>query len=180
VGGVKPWWVPSVDFLKGALLTFAGKTAEGQLVAAVGSAWRRILKALAQHPEEFLRMAPRDFEQFIAGCYDRDGYTVTLTPASGDLGRDVIAEKPSVGTIRILDQVKRFKPGHLVTADDVRAFLFVAREDRATKCFITTTSDFAPLLVSDRLIAPYIESAFLELRSRERTIAWLRELEEKI
>jgi len=48
---------------------------------------------------------------------------VTLTPRSGDYGRDVIAIKKGIGTIRVIDQVKAYKPGHLVGANDVRALL---------------------------------------------------------
>jgi len=179
LAGVKPWWVTTLDFLKGTLLTFARKTDEGQLVAAVGNAWLRILQFLATDPDAVMQMKPREWEEFIAGCYDRDGYVVTLTPPSGDLGRDVIAEKAGVGTIRILDQVKRYKPGHLVTYDEVRAMLFVAQADKATKSFITTTSAFAPRLMEDKLIAPHIKSGFLEPRDGEKTFAWLKELSRK-
>jgi restriction system protein len=165
--------------LKGAILTFDSETSEGQLVAAVGGAWLRILEFLVREPDAVLQMSPRDWEQFIAGCYDSDGYSVTLTPPSGDYGRDVIAEKPGVGTIRVLDQVKRYKPGHLVTAEEVRAFLFVAQADKATKGFITTTSDFAPRLLDDPFIAPLVSSGFLEPRPREKTLAWLKDLSKR-
>lgn len=177
--GGKPWWVPVIEFLKGALLTFKGSSNEGKLVEAVGKAWRRMLQHLAQHPDDVFRMSPREFEQFVAGCYDHDGYDVTLTPANGDHGRDVIAVKPGVGTIRVLDQVKQYKPGRIVTAEEVRAFLFVAEKDAATKCFITTTSGFASRLMQDPFVAPPIERGFLELRDGPKTLAWLRELEHK-
>jgi hypothetical protein len=58
----------------------------------------------------------------------------------------------------------------------VRAFLFVEREDNATKAFMTTTSDFAPRLMDDKFIPPFVKSGFLEPRSRERTFEWLKEL----
>lgn len=171
--------VGTLDFLKGTLLIFRGSSAEGQLVAAVGRTWLQMLRFLETDPDAVMRMRPREWEEFIAGCYDRDGYQVTLTPSAGDFGRDVIAEKPGVGAIRVLDQVKRYKPGHLVTAEEVRAFLFVAQADRATKGFITTTSDFAPRLLKDPFIAPHIQSGFLEPRSREKTLAWLKDLSKR-
>jgi restriction system protein len=179
ISGARPWWVPVIDFLKGTLLNFAGGTQEGQLVAAVGNAWRRILQFVAQYPDEVFRMKPREFEQFIAGCYDHDGYSVTLTRASGDHGIDVIAEKPGVGSIRILDQVKQYKLGSPVTAEEVRAFLWAATKRNATKCFITTTSSFAPRLLQDSTIEEEINRGFLDLRDGAKTTAWLRELEKK-
>ncbi len=42
--------------------------------------------------------------------YLSNGYTVTLTPPSADLERDVIAQKSGVGTIRVLDQVRQYRP----------------------------------------------------------------------
>lgn len=50
---------------------------------------------------------------------------MTLTSQSGDRGRDVIAEKADWGSIRIFDQIKAYKSGHLVQADDVRALIGV-------------------------------------------------------
>jgi restriction system protein len=163
------------EILKGTILTFDSKTGEGQLVAAVGGAWLRVLEFLVREPAAVMQMSPRQWEEFIAGCYDHDGYQVTLTPRSADLGRDVIATKPGTGTIRVLDQVKRYKPGHLVDAEEVRAFLFVAQADQASKAFITTTSGFAPNLLKDKFIAPHI-SKLLDLRGHDEVVAWLRDL----
>ena len=76
---------------------------------------------------------------------------VTLTPRSGDLGRDVIAVKRGIATVRVIDQVKAYKPSLLVTAKDVRALMGVLQTDGASKGFVTTTSDFAPRVRSDPL-----------------------------
>ena len=51
---------------------------------------------------------------------------------------------------------KAFEPPHLVTADDVRALVGVLSGDGASKGFLTTTSDFAPKLKTDPLIACHI------------------------
>lgn len=179
VAGARPWWVPVIEFLKGTLLTFSGTTSEGQLVGAVGRAWRRILQHVAQYPDEVFRMKPRDFERFIAGCYDHDGYQVTLTSASGDHGIDIIAEKPGVGVIRVMDQMKLYRPGNVVTAEEVRAFLWAASKRNATRCFITTTSTFAPQLLRDSTIEAEITRGFLDLRDASKTFAWLREIEKR-
>jgi restriction system protein len=65
---------------------------------------------------------------------------------TSDHGRDVIAVKRGLGFVRVIDQVKAYKPTHLVTADDVRALIGVLHGDGASKGFLTTTSDFAPRL----------------------------------
>ena len=101
-----------------------------------------------------------------------------LTPRSGDYGRDVIAVKYGVGSIRVIDQVKAYKPDHLVTSDDVRALMGVLQGDRASKGFLTTTSDFAPRLKNDPLIVPFIPSR-LELINGNQLMARLQELSPK-
>ena len=58
----------------------------------------------------------------------------------------------------MIDQVKAYKPPHLVTANDVRALIGVLVSDGASKAFLTTTSDFAPRLRDDPLIKPWIPS----------------------
>ncbi|MBI2360629.1 MAG: restriction endonuclease [Deltaproteobacteria bacterium] len=70
----------------------------------------------------------RKLEEIIAGAYEREGWPeVVLTPRSGDRGRNVIATKPGIGSIRIIDQVKAYAPDHPVTADEVRAVLGAKR-----------------------------------------------------
>ena len=82
---------------------------------------------------------------------------VTLTPRSGDFGRDVIAVKHGIGCVRFIDSVKRYGPDHPVPADDVRALIGVLLSDRnATKGIVTTTSTFAPMIPTDPFIRPYI------------------------
>ena len=110
------------------------------------------------------------------GAYWKAGFDeVTLTPSSGDFGRDIIAVKHGLGTVRIIDQVKAYGPNHLVTADDVRALFGVLQGDKASKGFLTTTSDFAPRLRNDILLKPFIP-AQLELINGKMLLARLEEL----
>jgi restriction system protein len=68
-----------------------------------------------------------------------------------------------------------YKASHLVTADDVRALMGVLQIDGASKGFVTTTSDFAPKLKIDPLIAPLIPSR-LELVNGTMLLQRLQEL----
>lgn len=53
--------------------------------------------------------------------------------------------------------MKAYKPGHKVDANDVRAIFGVLSADpKANKGIITTTSEFAPKIESDPLLAPFI------------------------
>lgn len=127
-----------------ALLEFGEKTSEGVLVRAVSVAWFEIAKLIHRDPDEIYRINPRAWEEIIAGAYEREGFDeVILTPRSGDKGRDVVATKWGVGSIRIFDQVKAYSPGNIVTADDVRALIGVLHgAQNVSKGVVTTTSTF--------------------------------------
>lgn len=131
----------------------------GRLVAAVALPWFDIVSLLQREQNAAYDIPPERWEEIVAGAYINAGYDeVILTPRSGDFGRDVIAIKKGLGLIRVIDQVKAYKPPHLVTANDVRALIGVLESDGASKAFLTTTSDFAPTLRDDPLIKPWMPS----------------------
>lgn len=135
------------------------KVDEGQIIEAVALPWFEIIEHLKKDPAVAYDIPYRMWEEIVAGAYKRAGFDeVILTQRTGDHGRDVIAIKKGLGLIRVIDQVKAYKPGHLVTADDVRALIGVLHGDGASKGFLTTTSDFAPKLKDDPLISPFIPS----------------------
>ena len=66
------------------------------------------------------RIDHRKMEEMIAGWYEQAGFDeVTLTPRSGDHGRDVISVKHGLFKVRIIDQVKAYASKHKVTAEEV-------------------------------------------------------------
>lgn len=152
-------------------------TDEGAIIEAVALPWFDIIKQINSDPRRVHDLSPRMWEEIIAGAYKRAGFDeVILTPRSGDLGRDVIATKRGIGIVRVIDQVKAFKPGHLVDANDVRALMGVLANDGGSKGFLTTTSDFAPRLRDDPLIKPWIPSRLelvngIDLLNRLRALA---------
>jgi restriction system protein len=96
---------------------------------------------------------------------------VILTPRSGDGGRDIIASKPGVGAVRIIDQVKAYAPKHRVTAEDVRALVGVlTRDQNVSKGIVTTTATFAPGVHEEwKALIPFR----LELKDGPTLTAWL-------
>ena len=160
-----------------ALLTYGGKDPEGQLIQSVAVPWFEILRVIETDPDAAYRIEPRQWEEIIAGAYSQAGYDeVILTPRSGDKGRDVIATKHGIGSVRIFDQVKAYKPGHLVTADEVRAMLgVITGADNVSKGVVTTTSAFAPRLMEDPYLNKYIPYR-LELKPRDVLLSWLKGL----
>ncbi len=160
-----------------ALLTFGGRDSEGQLVEAVSLPWFEILEIIQRDPRAAYEIVPRKWEEIIAGAYRQAGFDeVVLTPRSGDKGRDVVATKFGVGSVRIFDQMKAYKPGHVVTAEEVRAMLgVITGADNVSKGVVTTTSNFAPRLAEDPYISKYIPYR-LELKPKEVLFPWLEQL----
>ena len=159
------------------LLDLGPETDQGVIVQAAALPWFEILRAIEENPEllsEFVT-SPRKFEEFIAGAYEQAGCEVELTPHSGDRGRDVIAKVPGPVPFRILDQCKAFSPGHVVTANDVRALMGVLSEtDRnASKGVVTTTSTFAPGVRKEFAeVMPYR----IQLRDGAGLVEWLQKI----
>lgn len=152
-------------------------TSEGQLIEALVIPWRTIVERLTQDWSNAFQIPPRTWEEIIAGAFDQEGYDeVTLTPRSGDYGRDVIAVKRGIGCIRIIDSVKAYAPNHLVKHDDVRALAGVLLgEQNATKGILTTTSDFVPGIATDPFLKPLMPFR-LELMNGSQLASWLSKL----
>lgn len=164
------------DITVQAILTFGDKTNEGRLVEGIGIAWDEIIKIIGKNPEEIYNIDPWQLEELIAGAYVREGYEVELTPRSGDKGRDVVATRHGIGSIRIFDQVKRYRISRPVSAKEVREILgVISIAPNVSKGVITTTSTFAPNLLDDNDIVRQIPHR-LELKPRDVLLPWLASL----
>jgi restriction system protein len=170
---------PPPQLMMTAIIIPGDKTSEGVLIETVALPWFEIIEILKKDPSAAFQIPSRTWEEIIAGAYKKAGFDeVILTPRSGDLGRDVIAVKRGLGSVRVIDQVKAFAPNNFVTADDVRALMGVLHNDGASKGFVTTTSDFAPKLATDPLIRPFIPSR-LELINGPMLLTRLEQLARK-
>jgi len=152
-------------------------TDEGVLVQSTSLVWMELVDHLGEDWSAVFQLTPPQLEELVAGAFKKAGYDeVTLTPRSGDHGRDVIAKKKGVGCIKIINSVKAYHPGNLVDYDAIRALLGVMTGERDTsKGMITTTSDFPPNLRADPFIAPFLPTR-LELMNGEGLRRWLAEL----
>lgn len=171
----RPSELPPIPVVLQAIVSPYEKTAEGELVKALAVPWRQIVQSLVENPRLAFELGSRIWEEIVAAAFDAAGYDeVTLTPRSGDYGRDVIAVKRGVGSIRTIDSVKAYGSAHRVRHDDVRALLGVLFADpRATKAILSTTSTFAPGVHSDPWIQQHVPYR-LELMDGPKLIEWLR------
>ena len=170
----------SVSITVSSLIIPERKTTEGILVRSTSAIWSEIVQKLGSDWNLAFQLTSDQWEELIAGAFHKAGYDeVTKTPRSGDHGRDIIAIKDGIGTVKILGSVKAYKPDHLVEYDAVRALVGVVTADqKASKGIITTTSDFPPLMENDPSIAPFLPTR-LELVDGKRLQQWLNELSDK-
>jgi restriction system protein len=154
-----------------SIIVPGAKVKDGLIVEAVAIPWTLIANMFAKDRNIIFTIDPRKMEELIAASYKEAGFDeVLLTPRSGDFGRDIIAVKKGFVTIRIIDSVKAYKPGHLVDADDVRALLGVlSGEQNTSKGVVTTTSDFAPRIKDDPFIKPFLPYRLELINGRQLT-----------
>jgi restriction system protein len=162
--------------LTGLLIPEPGRVADGQLIRGTAGAWAELVRVLGSDWTRVREVPAEKLEEIVAGGFKKAGFhEVILTPRSGDHGRDVIAIKRGVGSIKILGSVKAYKPGHLVDYDHMRALLGVVNLDpAASKGLIATTSDFPPRLANDPINAAI--PTRLELMNGEALRDWLLDL----
>jgi restriction system protein len=164
----------ATPFSFGAIVKVELAIPDGQIITLIDPVYRYLVGVIEKNPEIIYQIDPRKWEEIIAAAYDKEGFDeVILTPRSGDYGRDVIAIKKGFGSIKFIDQVKAYKQGHIVKADEVRALLGVlSGEQDASKAIFTTTSTFAPKIEDDKFIKPFLPYR-LELVNKEKLIARL-------
>ena len=170
---------PAPPLLLQAVIIPGDETAEGQLIESVALPWFEILKLLERSPDTAHEIDWRKWEEIIAAAYKQEGYEVILTPRSNDKGRDVIATKNGLGSVRFFDQVKAYRPGRVVTAQEVGAMLGVlALDSNVSKGIVTTTSEFAPGVLRDERIARFMPYR-LELKAKDALLEWLSSVANK-
>lgn len=121
----------------------AGSGAGRRIVTHVGDVNRELLAVLQADPERVYELTPRRFEEVTATLFEQLGYTVTLTPASKDGGKDLyIARTDALGSFLYYVECKRYAPDRPVGVGLVNALTGVLASDRATAALMLTTSRF--------------------------------------
>src|SRR4051812_13182281 len=108
------------------VLVPAGRVPEGLLIRSISAVWLDVVAKLGRDWRIAYTIPSDIWEELVAGAFHKAGFDdVILTPRSRDHGRDVIATKKGVCSIKIVDSVKAYGPGKLVRYDDVRSLMGV-------------------------------------------------------
>lgn len=164
VQGSNEEYVPPDDFpvlVSQAVIIPYEKTFEGELIRAVTIPLLAIIQKIMEDPSRMYQIDPRKLEEIIAATYEQSGLfdEVTLTPRSGDRGKDLIVVKRGFGSVRFVESVKRYTPGHVVTAEEVDALIGVMnKQPQTSKGIISTTWEFAPKIMEDPDIARLVDT----------------------
>ena len=101
------------------------------------------IRRVASRPEILLQLSPRAFEELMAELYERQGFSVELTPPSRDGGVDLyVVEHRSFGSLLTVVDCKRYAPNRPVGVGLVRQMLGTVEAKRASAGVIATTSMF--------------------------------------
>ncbi len=171
-----PAKVPSLS--TSALIIPERKVQMGLLVKSVSFLWEELASQLSDDWALAYQMPPEKLEEFVAGAFQKDGFDeVILTQRTHDKGRDIIAMKRGVGSVKILGSVKRNGLGKNVRPDDVRALLGVLTGDfQSSKGMLITTTDFSRKIFQE--IEPFLPTR-LELVNGVRLRGWIDDLRRK-
>ena len=121
----------------------AGSVHERGMIVEVREANEEILRLLKRDPELLRSLPPRKFEEIIADLLRKQGYQVTLTPATKDGGIDMYAaKKDGLGTFLYLVECKRYTPPNKVGVSVIRSLYGVLQSRKATAGVIVTSSFF--------------------------------------
>jgi restriction system protein len=90
------------------------------------------------------------------------------TGAIHDRGKDLIAVKRGFMALRVVESVKRYTPGHVVTAEEVDALIgVISKQPQTNKGIISTTWEFAPKIMDDPDIARLVPTRLQLLKGAE-------------
>ncbi len=114
-----------------------------KIVVDVSGANEELLRILRGNPLLLRSLPPRKFEEIVAELLRKQGYEVTITPASKDGGFDMYAaRKDGLGKFLYLVECKRYTPPHKVGVAVARSLYGVLHSRKASAGVIVTTSFF--------------------------------------
>jgi len=136
------------------------------------SANEAMVKALKDHPKDIFRLSPRKYEELIAELLSDMGYEVTLTKATRDGGKDILASlKTECGDFLCLVEAKRYRHDRKIGVSLVRELYGTLCDFKATSGMLVTTSSYSP----DAQIFQQNHQYQLSLRDYTDVAGWIQQ-----
>ncbi len=116
---------------------------EDSPIIVVSPVNEKVLKYLAENPQELYHLQDRDFEKIMAEIYRKLGYKVELTQETRDGGKDIIIRKPEVlGDFVYYVECKRYSASRHIGVGIIRNLVGTVNTDRVNGGILATTSFF--------------------------------------
>lgn len=97
---------------------------------------------LEYNREKIKRMSPRDFEYFVADIFEKLGFSVKITQATRDGGKDIIVTKTDPIPYTLIVECKHWGEKHKVDVSVVRSVYGVQMATQANQSVVVTSSKF--------------------------------------
>lgn len=102
-----------------------------------------LLSQVAENPELLYDISPREFELFVCQILVKQGFDVSVTPASKDGGKDLlVAAQGELGSFMVYVECKKYAKNRPVGVEIVRELYGTIEADRVTAGLLATTSTF--------------------------------------
>jgi len=103
-----------------------------------------MIAALKRQPKDMYKLTPRQYEELIAELFRDMGYDVTLTKATRDGGKDILAAiKTEIGQLLCLVEAKRYREDREIGVSLVRTLYGTLCDYQATSAMMVTTSSYS-------------------------------------
>ena len=134
--------------LAGHLYDLKDTSAEKELISAakpiIISANEAMIKALQKQPGDVFKLTPREYEELVAELLNDMGYDVTLTPATRDGGKDILASfRTDCGEFLCLVEAKRYRQDRKIGVSLVRELYGTLCDYQANSGMLVTTSSYS-------------------------------------
>jgi hypothetical protein len=103
-----------------------------------------IIKRLKREPKDVYKLTPRQYEELIADLLRDMGHDVTLTQATRDGGKDILASmKTEVGEFLCLVDAKKYREDRKIGVSMVRTLYGTLADYQASSAMLVTTSSYS-------------------------------------
>lgn len=104
--------------------------------------YEKVESILEYYRWQIQNMSSRDFEFFVADIFEKRGFSVKITQATRDGGRDIIATKADPIPYTLIVECKHWGSSHKVDVSVVRSVYGVQIATQANQSVIVTSSKF--------------------------------------
>lgn len=101
-----------------------------------------LLYQLSQNPNLLYNLSSFEFERVIARIFEKQGYSVKITPKTRDGGKDIFIVKQGLASFLFYVECKKYAPNRPVRLDVIQRLYGIISAENVNGGFIATTSYF--------------------------------------